>query len=144
MDNNASPNTARESDPLNRMAVVRFARHLVKVSWDNVQTLKTDSATQKIAGQLYESVGSIAANIAEGYSKGSGRDRARSYEYALGSARETVEWYNSAMPVLGAETVNARLDILGHVQRLLLSIIPKERERTIRRIVSPKLPGSRR
>ncbi len=38
-------------------------------------------------------VGSIRANIAEGYSRGTGKDRARFYEYALGSARESRDWY---------------------------------------------------
>ncbi|MFN8404533.1 MAG: four helix bundle protein [Anaerolineales bacterium] len=37
----------------------------------------------------YEAVGSVGANISEGYSRSSGKDRARFYEYALGPARES-------------------------------------------------------
>jgi four helix bundle protein len=72
------------------------------------------------------------ANIAEGYSRSSGRDRARIFEYALGSARECMAWYESAEPVLSATIVRERLDTLEEIRRLLLAIIPRERDRLIR------------
>jgi len=127
-------------DPLERMAVHRYARKLRKDSWADVEALLDNALTEKVAGQLYESIGSIAANLAEGYSKSSGPDRARSFEYALGSARESREWYESAIPVIGAETVAERHEILGHIQRLLVAIIPIERKRKIqpRRKKRPK------
>jgi four helix bundle protein len=132
MTDEQNPDSEGSGDPLERMAVHRYAKKLRKVSWDDVELLKANTATREIAGQLYESVGSIAANLAEGYSKSSGPDRARSFEYALGSARESTEWYESAIPVIGDETVAARLTILGHIQRLLVAIIPLERKRRIR------------
>ena len=75
--------------------------------------------------------GSIPANISEGYSKSSGKDRARSFEYALGSARETVDWYNAVKRVVGDEVVVERLKVLGDVRRLPVAIIPRERVLTI-------------
>jgi four helix bundle protein len=51
-----------------------------------------------LSDQLYEAVGSVSANLAEGYSRGTGKDRARFYEYALGSARESRDWYFKARP----------------------------------------------
>ena len=42
--------------------------------------------TQKVCDQLYSAVGSIEANIADGYSRSSGKDRCRFFEYALSSA----------------------------------------------------------
>ncbi|HLA14133.1 MAG TPA: hypothetical protein VJZ25_03840, partial [Gemmatimonadaceae bacterium] len=62
----------------------------------------------------------------------SGRDRARIFEYALGSVRETMTWYESAAPVLGTQLVRERLDTLEEIRRLLLAIIPPERDRLIR------------
>ena len=85
-----------------------------------------------MSGQLYAAVGSVMANIAEGYSRSSGRDRARIFEYALGSVRESMTWYRSAEPVLGAGVACGRLDTLEEIRRLLLAIIPRERSRLIR------------
>jgi hypothetical protein len=43
-----------------------------------------------------------------------------------------MTWYRSAEPVLGAEVVGGRLDTLEEIRRLLLAIIPRERNRLIR------------
>ena len=69
-----------------------------------------------ITNFLYRSVGSVSANIAEGYSRGTGKDRARFYEYALGSARESRDWYFKARHILGNEVVTHRLSLLTEVQ----------------------------
>ncbi|MEO8194839.1 MAG: four helix bundle protein, partial [Gemmatimonadales bacterium] len=71
--------------------------------------LRAHPLTQEIAGQLYTAVGSIAANIREGYYRSSGKDRARIFEYALGSAGESEEWYDAAEPVLGSERTDCRI-----------------------------------
>ena len=86
---------------------------------------------EKIAGQLYYAAGSIGANHSEGYSRASGKDRARYYEYALGSVRETMSWYRAVAPVIDAQTVGKRLDSLEEMRRILTAIIPRERDRTL-------------
>lgn len=86
----------------------------------------------KLSDQLYEAVGSIGANISEGYSRSSGRDRARFYEYALGSGRESRGWYYDARFILGDEVATHRIQLLTQIIRLLLTITPEERTRTIR------------
>ena len=72
--------------------------------------------------QLTRSIGSIAANIAEGYSRGSLADRVRFYEYALGSVREAISWYDSLRVELG-EVATARQAILIQIRRLLLTML---------------------
>jgi four helix bundle protein len=119
-------------DPLSRMRVYQLARQLLADSWSDAERLREHLVTEKVSGQLYAAVGSVVANIAEGYSRSSGRDRSRIFEYALGSVRESMTWYRSAEPVLGAEVVSARLDTLEEIRRLLLAIIPRERNRLIR------------
>jgi four helix bundle protein len=114
------------------MRVFRLARGLIADSWIDAERLRHHCVTEKVADQLYTAVCSIAANLGEGYSRSSGRDRARIFEYALGSARESMTWYESAEPVLGAEVVRERLDKLEEVRRMLLAIIPRERDRLIR------------
>lgn len=123
----------RESDdPLARMRVHVLTRELRAESWDDSILISEHPVTEKIAGQLYYAVGSIAANIGEGYSRSSGKDRARIFEYALGSARETVEWYESVEEVMSEDAFEARIKKLVEIIKMLLAIIPRERDRTIR------------
>ena len=119
-------------DPLKRLRVQEIALRLVDDAWEDIELLKGDAGTVKVAGQLYEAIGSIAANIAEGYSKSSGRDRARIFEIALGSSREAMVWYKASVPVLGYERVIPKYSVLEEIRRMLLAIIPRERDRVIR------------
>ena len=121
-----------DRDPLQRMRAYQLAKELRTISWADAEALRQQPITSEIAPQLYLAVGSIAANLAEGYSRSSGKDRAHIFEYALGSTRETLEWYQSGLPVLGEDVVHAREDILVEIRRLLIATIPRERTRTIR------------
>jgi four helix bundle protein len=122
-------------DPLARMRAYQLARDLVPDCWTDCDKLRHHPVTEELAKQLYAAVGSIAANIGEGYSRSSGKDRARFFEYGLGSVRESMSWYRAAEPVLGKELSTNRLDRLEEIRRLLLSIIPRERGRLIRKTV---------
>jgi four helix bundle protein len=115
------------------MRVYRLATELVPDAWHDAQKLKQDVVTETIPAQLYAAVGSIVSNLAEGYSRSSGRDRARIFEYALGSVRETMAWYRLGAPVLGTEVVGQRFAKLEEMRRLLLAIIPRERGRPLPR-----------
>jgi four helix bundle protein len=114
------------------MRAYQLARELSEVSWADAEKLKKHRVTDRVAGQLYAAVASVGANIAEGYGRSSGRERARFFEYALGSVRESMTWYRTGKPVLGEVISNERLDKLEHIRRLLLAIIPRERDRLIR------------
>ena len=115
------------------MRAYQIGRDLVPDCWTDCDKLRYHPVTEELSKQLYAAVGSIAANIGEGYSRSSGKDRARFFEYALGSVRESMSWYRSAEPVLGKELSTNRLDRLEEIRRLLLSIIPRERGRLIRK-----------
>lgn len=116
------------NDPLLRMRAYRLAVELLEVAWLDAKTLSEHTVTERMSGQLYAAVSSIGSNIGEGYSRSSGKDRARVFEFALGSVRESIHWYRASRPILG-ETVVARLNILEELRRLLLAIIPRERGR---------------
>ena len=120
------------NDPLNRMRVYQLAGELVPDTFEDATTLRDEPITEKVAGQLYKAVCSIEANISEGYSRSSGKDRARIFEYALGSVRESMSWYKSAKPILGDATVKDRCDRLEEMRRMLLAIIPRERGRPMK------------
>lgn len=90
-----------QNDPLWGMRVYRISLFASDVAWRDAGTLQEENRTESLADQLYRAVGSIGANISEGYSRGTGKDRARFYEYALGSARESKDWYFKGRFVLG-------------------------------------------
>ena len=119
-------------DPLWRMRVYRLALFLGDLAWADVTRLTRDVRTRALADQLYRAVGSVSANIAEGYSRSSGLDRVRFFEYAMGSARESRDWYYKARHVLGDDHAERRMAQCAEIVRLLLHIAPKERSRTIR------------
>ena len=115
------------ADSLWKMEAYRLALFAADLGWHDVTKLTGDRRTLDMAGQLYRAVGSIEANISEGYSRGSGRDRARFYEYALGSARETRGWYYKGRHVLGEPVAKHRLQLLTQIVRLLLAMVPDQR-----------------
>jgi four helix bundle protein len=114
-------------DSLWKMEAYRLALFAADLGWHDVTKLAGDRRTLDLAGQLYRALGSIEANISEGYSRGSGRDRARFYEYALGSARESRGWYYKGRHVLAEAVAAHRLRLLTQIICLLLTMVPDQR-----------------
>ena len=121
-----------KADSLWKMTAYRFALFASDLGWSDVTKLMKDRRTLKIADQLYRSLGSISANLAEGYSRGTGNDRARFYEYSLGSARESRDWYYKGRHILGNDVFQHRSKFLTEIIRLLLTMVPQQRGRTLR------------
>ena len=116
-----------KGDSLWKLEAYRLALFLGDIAWYDVTKLYKDSRTLDLSNQLYRAVGSISANIAEGYSRSSGRDRVRFYEYALGSARESRDWYHKGRYLLGSPVADHQLDLCTQIIRLLLTVIPDQR-----------------
>jgi four helix bundle protein len=114
-------------DALWRMEVYRLSLFAGDLAWHDVTKLMRDRRTLSLSDQLYEAVGSVSANISEGYSRSSHKDQARFYEYSLGSAREARNWYFEGRHVLGEQVAAHRLQLLTQIIRHLLNIIPAER-----------------
>lgn len=136
-----------KKDALWRVEAYRLSLFLSEICWHDVSELIKDHRTRGLADQLYRAVGSISANIAEGYSKSTGRDRARFYEYALGSARESRDWYYKSHHILRKEVVDHRIGLATQIIRLLLTMVPQQRtskgireEQASYEIDSPKSP----
>jgi len=125
------PDEIRE-DVLWKVEVYRLGLFAAEIGWYDVSKLAQDRRTLALSNQLYRALGSISANIAEGYSRSSGKDRARFYEYALGSARESRDWYYKSKPILKETVIKHRLQFLTQIIRLLLTMIPQQRRATIR------------
>lgn len=115
------------TDPLWRMEVYRLAVFMADLVWSDVSKLVQDKRTISLSDQLYRAVGSIGANIAEGYSRQSGKDQARFYEYGLGSTREARGWYHQSRFVLGDVVSTHRIRLLTRIAQMLLRVIPTQR-----------------
>jgi four helix bundle protein len=98
--------------------------------WNDATAMGALPLLSEVATQLVRAVGSIAANVAEGYARRSPRDRIRFYEYALGSAEESRSWYEVGRRALSVAEIDARIARLAAIRRLLLTMIRNERSGT--------------
>jgi four helix bundle protein len=118
-------------DPLWKMSVYRYALFIGDLGWNDVTRLQGDRRTYSVSDQLYRSLGSISANIAKGYSRGSNKERAHFYEYSLGSARESRDWYHKSRYILGEKVVGHRISLQVQIIKLLLTMVPEERGKSL-------------
>jgi len=120
-----------KNDALWTVRAYQLALFVADLGWNDATILMRDKRSYDLSNQLYRALGSIGANIAEGFSRGTGRDRARFYEYALGSARESRGWYHQGRHILGEEVTSQRLGLITEIIRLLLTMIPQQRGRIL-------------
>lgn len=119
-------------DPLWKLEVYRLALFVSDICWPDALVLNKNPLSRDLADQLYRAVCSISANIAEGYSRSTGKDRARFLEYALGSAREARDWYYKSRHTLKEEVVNHRINLLTQIIKILSVMTPHQRQNGIR------------
>ena len=124
-------------DPVWRVEVYRLALFAGDLAWHDCTKLLSDKRTIGMADQLNRSAGAISGDITEGYSRRSGKDQARFYEYGLGSAREARDWYYKGRHVLEVEVTDHRMELLKRIIKSLLTIIPNERGYKMREDESP-------
>lgn len=121
-----------KGDSLWRLEVYRLGLFAAEIAWQDALVLNKIPLTRGLADQLYRAVCSISANIAEGYSRSTGKDRARFLEYSLGSAREARDWYFKSHHTLKDEVVKHRIDLLTQIIKMLSVLTPNQRQKGIR------------
>ena len=115
------------SDPLWTLRVYRTALYTGELARRDAQVIGERPEFLTLSEQLRRAAESISANIAEGYSRLSLRDRARYYEYAIGSAREARDWYFKAREALDHPTTAARLAALTSIIRIMTALVANHR-----------------
>ena len=120
------------NDPIWKLEVYRLALFADDIGWQDVLTLSKDKLMWSVADQLHRALGSISANLTEGYSRSKGLDRARFFEFSLDSARESRDWYYKSHHVLPAEVIKHRMGLITHIIGILTSMIPHQRKHAIR------------
>lgn len=116
-----------KNDSLWKIEAYRLALFVNDIGWRDVTKLMKDKRTIGLSDQLYRALGSTSGNMEEGYSRRSNKDRARFYEYSLGSARESRGWYYRGRHILGDVVTQHRIQLLTQIIRLLLTMIPEQR-----------------
>ena len=127
------PDSIRQ-DTLWKIEAYRIGLFIGDLAWKDAKSLMKDRRMAAVADQLFRAAANVSSNIAEGYSRGPGKDRGRFYEYAPGSAREARDWYFKARHVLSEKVVEHRMDLLTQIVRLTLSMTAHER-RTNRKVI---------
>ncbi len=118
-------------DPLWGLRVYRAAMYAAHLGRRDSAWLARKSGFEDLAQQLRRATSSIPANMAEGYSRHGRRDRNRFYEYALGSARESRDWYYQARDTLGPDATHARIALHTSIARILTVLIRRHRSEPV-------------
>ena len=119
-------------DPIWKLEVYRLALFVGDIGWNDILALSKNNLMLSLADQLHRSLGSISANLTEGYSRSKGLDRARFFEFSLGSARESRDWYYKSRHVLSAEVIKHRLGLVTQIIGMLTPMILHQRKNSIR------------
>jgi four helix bundle protein len=107
------------NDPLWNFKVYPKALFVYDLAWEDCDYLLKDVRGKAVSGQLIRSVGSISANIEEGYGRGFGKDYAYRLRIALGEARESRGWYWKGRKLLSPEILEHRLNLLNEIVSVL-------------------------
>jgi four helix bundle protein len=120
------------NDPIWKLEVYRLALFADDIGWNDVIALSKNNLMWSVADQLHRSLGSISANLTEGYSRSKGLDRARFFEFSLGSARESRDWYYKSRHVLPVEVIKHRMELITRVVSMLAPMISHQRKNVLR------------
>lgn len=117
-----------KDDAVWSLKVYQIALFVADLCWLDIKPILKQRLFS-LSDQLYRSVGSISANITEGYSRYSFKEQARFYEIALGSTREAKDWYFKSRHILGEKTATHRIKLLTSIAKLLLTMTNDRRSK---------------
>ena|SRR5690349_17619944 len=120
------------NDPIWKLEVYRLALFAGDIGWNDVLALSKNNLMWSVADQLHRALGSISANLTEGYSRSKGLDRARFFEFSLGSARESRDWYYKSRHVLPMEVIKHRMELISKLISMFVPMISHQRKNAIR------------
>jgi four helix bundle protein len=132
----AGVHPAITSDPIWSMQAYRLAMYAIDCHNADRSAISR-MASAAALDQATRAIGSVAANIAEGYSRTSIKDRNHFYSYALGSTREAIAWYDSLRLEIG-DLATDRQATLIQIRRLLLTILRRGRSESALRALSDR------
>jgi four helix bundle protein len=117
-----------KDDPVWQFYAHRKALYLYDLMWDDCGQLLHDPRGRAVAEQITRSIGSISANIEEGYGRGYGKDRNYFLRVAVGSARESKGWYFRARRLISPDVLKSRLILCDEIISLLVTELNHQRQ----------------
>ncbi len=93
------------------------------LTWNDTEIIQQDYRGKEIAKQMIRSIGSISANIEEGYGRGSNKEYPQFLKIARGSATESKGWYSRSKFLLDQTLINGRIKILDEIIAILTKTI---------------------
>ncbi|MBI3886803.1 MAG: four helix bundle protein [Opitutae bacterium] len=117
-----------ESDGLKRFGAHQKALALFDQVVGDLASLAREPACQRLVSPQIASADSIAANIEEGYGRGSKRDYAHFLIIARGSAQETRGRYERLKRWISPEVIAPRVALSDEIIAILTATIRRLRE----------------
>lgn len=112
-----------KNEKLWEFAAYQKALLLYDLMWEDCEKMLPEVRGRGNADQLNRSVGSISANIEEGYGRGFGKEYNYFLRVALGSARESRGWYYRSRRFLSPSVLQHRYTLLNEIIALLVSTL---------------------
>ncbi len=113
-----------------KLDAYRKALYVYELSWFDCERMMKDLRGRRIVSQLISSIGSISANLEEGYGRGLGtREYHQFLRYAIGSGKEAKGWYFRSRHLLTEAIIEHRLKLLSEILALTIFELTKQRKR---------------
>jgi len=110
-------------DNLDGLRYYQMSLKLWDLCWSDVETMMKDIRGREITKQMIRAVGSISANIEEGYGKGTTKEYSRSLKIARGSSREARGWYIKSKYLMDKNLIDDRCQALDKISAMLTKAI---------------------
>jgi len=110
-------------DNLENVRFYQLSLELWDEFWNDSEILLQDVRGKEIAKQLTRSIGSISANIEEGYGRGFGKKYPHFLRISRGSARESKGWYIKSKFLLPKIEIENRTKKLYSIIAMLVKSI---------------------
>ena len=107
------------------LKVWSVAHDLYLFALKDIENFPSSRGSYTLADQLLRSIGSISANISEGFNRRSTKHYISYLDNSIGSTNEAENWYYKAEGAkwLKKDVVNERVEILSEIRQMLFGLI---------------------
>jgi four helix bundle protein len=107
-------------DPIWRFHAYRVALYLLDLAASDARGLNSRRCSNHQVDRMVRAVGSISANVSEGFGRSRPVDRSRFFGIALDSLRESLSWYRAVRADLPDGIADLRFEQLSELRRILI------------------------